>query len=160
MYGLKYNLLYTGVGSITFTTGSKQFSLTNADTIFASAVGFVLPSNTSKVYYIDRTKTLNGSGGWVTEILPTGTTVAFEQAYEGDLKLLIDKAGDRCLTEDIAIWANDGCQDDNFRNIWTRYRQRIALLSKFSQGYLNDANKLAISLAAYCDSSTSTSCSC
>jgi len=159
VYGIKYNLLYTGTGNITFTTGNKQFSLTNADTLFAAAVGFVLPDDTSKIYYIDRTKTLNSTGGWVTEILPTGAIVAYELVYEGDLKLLVDKAGDRCLTEDIAIWANEGCMDDTFRNIWPRYKQRIALLSKFSQGYLNDAHKLATGLAAYC-STSSTSCNC
>jgi hypothetical protein len=162
VYGLKYNILYTGTGSITFTGSAKQFTLTNASTVFADAIGFVLPDNTSKIYYIDRTKTLDAAGGWVTESLPvTGVTVAFEVIYVGDLMILVDKAGARCLTEDIAIWADTGCQDANFKDIWKRYKQQIALKSKFSQNYLNDANMLVTSLATYCDCLTpSTPCNC
>jgi hypothetical protein len=155
VYGIKYGLAFAGTGNITFTGGSKQFTLTNAATIFASAIGFVLPSTPYQVYYIDKTKTLDAAGGYVTSSLPTvGATSSFEIIYEGDLKLLIDKAGERCLTEDIGIWAMNGCADEKFRNIQKRFMQRIALKSKFTQGYLFDADKLAVDLANYCDCTT------
>lgn len=155
VYGIKFNVLYSGVGSISYIAGTKQFSLTNADSIFAAAIGFILPDNTSKIYYIDRTKTLDASGGYVTSALPlTGSPASYELTYEGDLKLLVDKAGDKCLVEDIGIWANEGCKDDNFKNIWTRYMQKIALKNKFTQGYLTDAHKLAVALENYCDCQT------
>ena len=151
VYGIKYNLLYSQTATIAFTEGSYAFTLTGASTIFATAVGFIFDGS-SKIYYIDRTKTLNGTGGSVTEAFDsTGSETSFEISYESDLKLLIDKAGDRCLTEDIGIWAQLGCKDDNFKNIWVRFKQRIALRSKFSQGYLYDAQRLAVSLSSYCD---------
>lgn len=164
VYGIKYQLRAAGANTMSYTTASKQFTNTGADVNFApGAVGFILASSPLKVYRIDRTLTLNSAGGFVTEALPVtaGTALSYTIVYEGDLKLLIDKAGDRCLTEDIAIWANNGCQDDNFRNIWGRYKQRVALKSKFTQGYINDAQQLALSLASYCDCSVPyTTCNC
>jgi len=161
VYGIKHNLLYSQTATIAFTSGSSAFTLTGASTIFATAVGFVRDGS-SKIYYIDRTKTLDASGGSIIGTFDdTGSETSFEISYEGDLKLLVDKAGERCLTEDIGVWANAGCKDDNFKNIWTRYKQRIAMQSKFTQGYLNDADKLAHNLADYCDCQTPyTSCNC
>ena len=161
VYGIKYNLLYLQSLTLAFTAGSSVFTVTGAATIFAAAVGFVLGNN-STIYYIDRTKALDSSGGSIIGTFDTtGARGAFEVCYAGDLKILVDKAGNKCLVEDIGIWANAGCKDDNFKDIWTRYKQRVAMQSKFTQGYLNDADKLAHNLSNYCDCQTPyIPCSC
>lgn len=155
VYDIKYNPCFAGTGTVSYAASAKAFLLTNADTIFAlstGVVGFTLPGSNT-IYYIDRNQPLTNTGGSVTIALPAtiGTSVAYSIAYEGDLKILVDVAGDRCLTEDIGIWAVGGCIEDNFRDIWKRFAQRIALKSKFTQGYLYDAHELALSLADYCD---------
>jgi hypothetical protein len=154
VYNAKYHPVYAGTGTISYTAGSKEFTLTNASTILAfPVVGIIIPSvDNSRVYFIDRTKTLNGSGGSVTEAFPNtaGNALAYEIVYEGDLKILVSKAGDNCLTEDLGIWAENDCQDDEFRDVWRRYRMKIAMSNKFTKGYLFDAHNLAVKLASYC----------
>ena len=150
VYGMKYNILCNGTGNIIHNSDFTEFALTNAATLLENAAGFVLPDNPDVIYYIDRTKPLTVDGGFVTMPFTSTGTTTYEIAYEGDLKLLIDKAGDRCLTQDIGLWAQTGCADNDFRNIWSRFKQLIALRVKFSTGYLTDASQMAEALADYC----------
>lgn len=151
VYQIKYDVLFGGTGQVGHTPSSLAFTLTNADTLLATAVGFVLTSDTSKIYYIDKTQTLTNTGGFVTEALP-GTTASenYEIVYEGNLTILIDVQGDQCLTQDLGIWAMDDCKTPNFRDVEKRFFQRVALKAKFADAYLYDAHALALSLAQWC----------
>jgi hypothetical protein len=160
VYEILHNLVYPEAEEISFTALTKQFTLTGASTIFASAVGFVIPAySESKIFYIDRSKTLNGTGGYITEAFPEGITVpaVIEVVYQGDLKIAILKEGNRCLLRDIGVWTENGCKDLEFRDILNRYMQKIAIETKFTQGYVYDAHNMIINLASYCDLTT---CGC
>jgi len=160
VYDIKYDVVFTSLGSLTITPGGTHFTLSGASTIFATAAGFVLPDNDPTiVYYIDRTRTLNGSGGYVTAAFSdTTASQAYQVTYESNLKLLIPKAGDKCLAKDIAAWADTGCPDGDFKRIWERRRQKIARDVKFSQGMYYDSHNLAVKLASYCSHSKPAGC--
>ncbi|MBI2283317.1 MAG: hypothetical protein HYU71_06390 [Bacteroidetes bacterium] len=153
VYSMKYYLAFAVVDTITFASGSKQFALTNADTVFATGVGFVIPSlNGTKVYFIDRTQPLTNSGGYVTEALPTFTAAkAIEKVYEGDLKFLNDKAGTNGLNADIAAACDDNCDciDEEYKNVWKRYTWKVSMESKFSRKLFSEAHTLAVELESY-----------
>lgn len=166
VYDIKYDLLLTPntTNVLSFTGGTKQFTLTNASTVFASAVGFYYDGN---IYLIDQSKTLNASGGYVTTVFPGTIPVSvnptgsnpYSVIIEGDLKFLNEQTGNNCLLSDIGIWSNKGCEDENFRDIWSRYKQRIAMKNKFANGYLTDTHRLAVYLSSYC-TIYSSNCSC
>lgn len=158
VYDVKYNLAFAG-SNITFTAKSKQFTYTGADTAFANAVGFIITAyDTKKIFYIDNTKTLSSTGGYVTEALPSFTNpTAIQVVYEGDLKFIITKAGNTCLLNDIALWSDEGCHGTDFRDVWKRYKMKIAMETKFTGGYIYDAHNLAVKLSSYCNQ---TSCGC
>lgn len=159
VYDLKSFLLFPQVTQITFTAGSKQFTMAAASTVFADAVGFIIPAlDGAKLYLIDRTKTLDGAGGWVTTALPsTGSPATVQVAYEGDLKIAVYKAGNGCLLRDLGIWSEMGCEGVNFRDVMKRYMMKISLEAKFSKGYVYDTHNLIVKLADYCDT---TDCGC
>lgn len=162
VYDYKYLVGFAGTGQISWTGGSKQFTLTNADTVLAGIAAFTLAGDTEKIYYIDQTKALTSSGGYVVTALPnSGSPKNFTKFYESDLKVLVKQTGANCLAEDIGIWSEKDCQDDNFRDIWDRYKMEVALTNKFAKGYFYDAHNLAVKLASYCTgSSLSNYCSC
>lgn len=157
VYNIGYYILYSEAATMGITAGSKQFTLTGASTIFENAVGFIMPAlSTTKLYLIDRTKTLDSAGGWVTTAFDATTGGAVIQiAYEGNLKIPVYKQGYRCLIEDLGLWSELGCQDLNFRDVLTRYMYKLSLEAKFTEGYVYDAHNLIIKFAAYCST-----CSC
>ncbi len=160
VYDLKYNLAYA-MADVTVTPGAVTFQIAGADVLFANAVGFILPGiDSKKVWYIDRTKTLDANGGSVIEAFPQDVVALqpAQQVYEGSLTLLVNKAGNNCLIQDIAAWSEYNCEDKNFRNIWDRYKMKVAMEVKFSRRLLLDAHRLAVRLADYCTSNTSCGC--
>ncbi|WP_394772557.1 hypothetical protein [Mucilaginibacter sp.] len=58
---------------------------------------------------------MDASGDFVTVALAWigAVTSNYEVSYEGDLKLLVDKAGDECLPQDIEIWAQEAVESKN-----------------------------------------------
>ena len=159
VFDFKYECLFQSTG-ISAVRGSKQFTLTNANTILAGAVGIVFPDNLSLIYYIDKSQPLTNAGGYVTSPFLASKTGNFEFSYEGDLKVLVDKAGYNCWLRDVGIWAEDNCQQENFRHIWTRYKQRIAMTTKFGSGMYYDAHNLAVKVASYCSPHVYSNCGC
>lgn len=161
VYDLKYNLQFALGAVITFAPNSTAFTMTGADTVFADGVGFVA-NNTNVIYHIDRSRPLTSTGGYVLEpLLGNGSFTVLEKVYEGDLKILVNITGANCLTADIGIWAEDGCRDNDFRDILTRFKQTVALKARFAKCYYYDSHKLARSLASYCTtSSTHGTCCC
>ena len=148
VYDLRYYLLYPLVAQASFVAASKQFTLADAVTVFADAVGFVIPSfSEGRIYMIDKTKLLDGVGGYTTEALPDiATPVTIQVVYEGDLKIAVYKQGNTCLLRDLGVWSENGCQGIEFRDM-----MKIALEAKFSKGYVYDAHNLITKLASYCD---------
>lgn len=162
VYDIKYDLGVNGATTLAVdATDSTKFTYTGADTAFDGAVGFIIPSyKTDKVFYLSTSKAPTSTNGYTTEALPTGLgAVAIQIIYEGDLKVLISAAGNACLLSDIAAWGDKDCENVEFRDIWKRYRQKIAMETKFTKELYNDAHNLAVNLANYCDQSNSCSCS-
>jgi hypothetical protein len=160
VYDFKYNILFSNSGTLACTAGTKEFTLTNADVILADAVGIIFADLPSIIYYIDKSKPLTNTGGFVTTTFITTQSGGFELALEGDLKLLVDKAGYSCWVRDIGLWAEDDCALDNFRDVWTRYKMRIAMSTKFSNGMYYDSHNLAVKLAKYCSPHIAGGCGC
>ena len=135
---------------MSYTGGSKQFVLSGSDTIFASAVGFIIPSvSTSTIYFIDRSLPLSVAGGSVTEALPgvgSLSSVAIKYVYAYNFKMLVKQAGRKKLIQDISTWNFDGCPDNDSLQIITRYKYKLMMEIQFVGGHYLDAHMAAIYL--------------
>jgi hypothetical protein len=153
VYTFKYYVGFTPGASMSFTAGATQFNVTGADTLFATAVAFSIPSNDpAKLYFINRMMPLSTVGGYVTSPLPDITTpVTINIFYEGDLKTLNYKNGNNCLISDLGAWSETGCNSETFRDVWKRYEWKVAVEAKFSKKLYQDAHNLAVKLGSYCN---------
>lgn len=160
VYDMKYNVMFNTPDNITVTPGSSRFTMPNASTVFADCVGFALSDEPDVLYYLDRTKTLDNTGGYIVGTFAADITPiqAGRAAYETFLKILITRTGNDCLNTDIALWSDQGCKNEKFRDVWTRYTMKIAMEGKFSQQLYMDAHRLAMKLESYCNSSNNCQC--
>lgn len=158
VYDFKYDIVANTFFS--FTTSGSQFFYTGADVDFADVTGFlIIAYDTTKIFYIDTTIPLTGTGGSIVGTFPTGSVTACP-VYESNLKVLISKSGETCLVQDTAVWSDCGCPaDTDFRDIWLRYTYKIAMQNKFAKALYYDAHNLAVKLASYC-SAILNSCGC
>jgi len=144
---------FTCPSPVTATAGSLQFSMANADTIFADAVGFTIDSLSNTIFYaIDRTKPLTNVGGSVTTALPAAVALACTYYFEADGYGLVFQQGQACLLRDVAKYAGtcECCEGPDLETLLGRYAQNIAMFDRFvSQDYAG-ANDLAIKLQCDC----------
>lgn len=155
VYEVKILLGYTGASNITATGISGAFSMANAASIFADAVGFTIDSfSASELYLIDRTRVLNGTGGYATKTVPAATNEAVTVFYEGKAYILVYDQGENCLVTDIAnADISCGCAKDKVDELMERYAQMQSMIYKYgvTQDY-SGANALAKKLHADCSS--------
>src|SRR5882757_882255 len=138
---------------VTSAAGSLQFSMPNADTIFAAAAGFTIDSLSNTIYYaIDRTKPLTNVGGYVTTALPLAAGLAATYYFEADGYGLVFQQGQACLLRDIAKYADtcECCDGEDINSLTERYAQHIAMLDRFVAQDYAGANDLAIKLQCDC----------
>jgi hypothetical protein len=146
VYDINYYVGFAG-SNITFVANSKTFLLTNANTLFATAVGFIIPSvSASKIYFIDRLQTLSSTGGSVTEALPAITSAAIQIVYAYNFKMLIKTAGRKSLITDISAWNFAGCPDTDSKEVMKRYKFKLAMEIQFVKGHYLDAHNAALYL--------------
>jgi hypothetical protein len=157
VYDLKYGVAFSLL-PITIVPGTKEFQLASADTILAGASGIVLQTvDEKKIYYIDQTRALSGTGGFVTSVFPSDAVanqVNNLVVYENNLKVLVSTKGNDCLNRDIATWSDNGCEGIDYKDVWKRYQMKVAMEIKFTSGLLADADNFARKLQAYCSPNT------
>lgn len=115
--------------------GGYTFSLTNANNIFANAIGFTIDSlSTSTFYAIDRTQPLTSIGGSVTTPLPGTSDVVITVYLQATINALVSQAGLACLNADIANFAGDCqcCEGEDLNTLLNRYAEYLAMNSKFT----------------------------
>lgn len=153
VYVTKALIGFTCPGTVTSVAGQLTFLMTNANSIFATAVGFTIDSLSNTTFYaIDRTKPLTGAGASVTTALPNAVALAVTYYFGVDGYGLIFQAGQACLLRDIAKYADacGCCEGDDLNNLTERYMQHTAMLARFVDQDYAGANDLAIKLQADC----------
>lgn len=140
-------------GALTSVAGQLTFTMTNANSIFATATGFTIDSLSNTTFYaIDRTKPLTGAGGSVLTALPNAAALAVTYYFEADGYGLIFQQGQACLLRDIARFADTCgcCEGDDLNALMCRYAQHTAMLARFVDQDYAGANDLAIKLQTDC----------
>lgn len=153
VYNITSLVGFTGPQTITSAAGSLQFSMVNADTIFATAAGFTIDTLSQTIFYaIDRTKPLTNTGGYVTAALPL--TVAYQVTYyfQAQEYGLIYQTGQACLNRDIAEFAGTCgcCEGEDLDTLMCRFSQYQAMFIRFVEQDWAGADDLAIKLQNDC----------
>lgn len=156
VYDIHALIGYAGSSQLSAVGNSSQFTLSNASVVFLEAVGFTVNSDsTHKLYRIDRTKTLNTSGGYTIETLPVLTTEDITIYYEAQIYTLVYNQGEACLLSDIAKFELDcDCENSEETNkLMQRYAEYLSMINRFNvtKDY-QGAHKLAVKLQNDCDS--------
>lgn len=152
VYDIRTLIGFAGPATVSASAGSKQFQLTSASTVFLVAVGFTIDSlDPEKLYRIDRTKVLNGTGGYVTDALPAATNLNVTIYYEAQKYALVYDQGEACLLEDISK-LGCGCNSEETLKLTERYARYLSMLQRFTREEdYQGAHKLALQLHNDCD---------
>jgi len=153
VYQIRALIGFTCPGTITSVAGALTFSMVNADSIFADAVGFTIDSLSNTTFYaVDRTKPLTGTGGAVTTALPNAAALAVTYYFEADGYGLVFQQGQACLLRDIAKYADtcECCEGEDFDALMTRFAQEMSMFDRFALQDYAGANDLAIKLQCDC----------
>lgn len=152
-----YNMValvgFTAGQTLSAAAGSLQFLMTNADSVFATAVGFTINSLSTTIFYtIDRTKPLTNTGGWVTTALPLAAGLTVTSYLEAQTYALVLQTGQACLLRDIAQYSGtcEGCEGEDLDSLMVRYAQYQSMLIRFVQQDWAGANDLALKLQKDC----------
>lgn len=160
VYDIRALIGYAGASTLTAAGGSNQFTLTNASTVFANAVGFTLNTDPTILYRIDRTKPLTISSAYTIETLPAVTNGAITIYYEAQVYALVYDQGEDCLLKDIAD-ADLGCDcsSEDTNALLERYAEYLSMKYKFTKTLdYEGADKLAKKLQGDCDGSSCLPC--
>lgn len=161
VYDIRALIGYAGASTLTAAGGSKQFTLTNASTVFLVAVGFAFNSDPTVLYRIDRTKALTISTAYTVEELPAVTDGEITIYYEAQTYALVYDQGESCLLQDIAdADISCDCSDEDVKVLLARYAEYLSMQYKFSKtADYEGADKIAKKLQSNCDSAACLPCS-
>lgn len=153
VYNLTALLGFVCPQTLTSAAGSLQFSMNQANTVFATAVGFTIDSLSTTIFYpIDRTKPLSGAGGSVLTALPLAAGLAVTYYFQAQDYALVMQQGQACLLRDIAHYSGtcEGCEGDDLDALTVRYAQYLSMIQRFVNQDWAGANDLAIKLQKDC----------
>lgn len=161
VYSMEVLLGFNNLTPFDSDAGNFDFTMAGADVLFATAIGFTIPSiSLTDFYPIDRTKPLTSTGGFVTAVLPKTITTIVVIYFEATSKALVSQAGLDCLNRDIAAFAGtcDCCAGEDLDALLVRFAEYQAMNIKFSVELdYPGADTLAKRLAAACRVMTSCS---
>lgn len=134
VYVVHILLGFSNVNAMSSAAGSYQFTMANANQIFAKAIGFSIDNiNNGVAFQIDRTKPLTNTGGFVTTPLPFTNNAVVTVYFDCQTNALVSEAGFACLNKAISEWAAIGCCDaEDLNPLLDRYGEHIAMNNKFN----------------------------
>lgn len=153
VYDIHARLGFGAAQVITSIAGATTFLMTNADTVFATAIGFTIDSlDPAALYLIDRTKPLTNTGGSVIGALPSATSLGVTYYFDAQGYSLIFQNGQACLNRDIAQYAGtcECCEGADLNALIVRFTQYTAMLQDFATQDLARADALAVHLQQQC----------
>lgn len=146
---------------ITWTAGSKVFTLASANTILAGVSAILVKDiSDTKLYFLDPNIPPTSSVATVTELLPSAGTGNLAVAYESDTRFLITAAADDCLAIKTGLIVKEcSCFDPEMQQLYLMMGKRNGADIHYTvkQNY-QAAHDLIIQLGTYCDNISNCSC--
>lgn len=142
--------------TITWTPGSKTFSLASANTLLAGTIGIIIKDISDiKIYFLDPNVPLTSNTATVTELLPGTGTGLLAITYQADTRFMMPAAADDCLAKTTGKVIKDcSCFTPEMQELYLRMGKRNGVDIHFTQGNYQAAHDLITQLAAYCDNTS------
>lgn len=145
---------------ITWTPGTKTFTVASANTLLAGAIGILVKDISDiKIYFLDPNVPLTSNTATVTELLPGTGTGLLAIVYEADTRFLMPAAADDCLAKATGKWLWEcTCLSPQAQELYLRMGKRSGADLHLAQGNYQAAHDLITQLAAYCDNTSKCCC--